>query len=146
MGFRVLAPEAQDYLKARIALELPQSVPCDVGFPPGTLEADHVYVGGEWEAELQLPVSGGNQRDEASSIHVRCLATFSTAEYAEARDRALAYAGAVEDAVSDDPSLGGLVEFAWVSRVRCQEAIPSERSRSVGVTVTISYAQAVSRG
>lgn len=145
MAFRNLAAAIQDHLATTIAAELPADVPCSAGYPAGGVTAEAVWIAGDLSATYPGAISGGAQRDEAGTVTVRVLVKMTGADYGPARDRALELAGAVEDAISGDPTLGGIVAEAHVSSATGQEAVPDERSREYGVSLVVSYTATVSR-
>ena len=53
---------------------------------------------------------------------------------------ALALAGAVEDALAADRTLGGAVDRCEVTHSKGQEAIPEEHTHAFGITLTVSWA------
>jgi len=139
MAFSLLAPAVQDALATAIAAQLPAGVPCSLGYPAGGPQAEHVWIAGDFDAELPRYVSGGGARDELASLMVRILVTQRATDYEPVRDRALVLAGAVEAALGADPTLGGLVVFARIVRGQADEAIPEATTRAVGLTLTIRY-------
>jgi hypothetical protein len=143
VAFRTVAAAVQDYLEAQISVALP-TVATSVCYPAGGLMAEQVWVSGEFDADVSRAVSGFRGRDERGSVEVRVSVVQSTAEGTEPRDRALAIAGAVEDVVRSDPTLGGLATVAQVEHVKGQEAIPEETERQYAITLTIGYLATVS--
>jgi hypothetical protein len=138
-GFLVQAAAVQDALSAVIVAELPDGVPCSVGYPAGGLQAEHIWISGEFDATLPRYVSGGFQRDETGEVEVRISVVWSAADMAGPRDRALELSQIVEDAVSMDPTLGGVVEEAHVASARGNEAAPDEHSRQYGLSMRVAY-------
>lgn len=145
LPYRTLAGNVQEYLGSAIAAELPAGVSSSVGYPAGGPEAEHVWIEGGFAALLPRRISGGAARDEEATITVRCVATVSGGEFGPARNRALEFAGAVEDVLVSDPTLGGLVAEAHVAEIDGQDAIPDESSRQYGVTLRIAYRATVGR-
>lgn len=141
--FRTVAAAVQDYLEAQISAALP-SVACCATYPAGGLQEEQVWVSGEFEAEIVSTVSGFRGRDEKTTLEVRVSVVQSTERGTDVRDRALAIAGAVEDVVKADPTLGGRVTVAQVEHVKGSEAIPEEHRRQYGVVLTIGYLASVS--
>ena len=136
--FRVLLPDVQDALDAAIAAAA-AGVPRSVGYPAGGPAAEQIWVGGEFEADTSRALSGAGQRGEVAVLEVRVVVTRTTDRYAEVRDRALAIAASVEGALLADPTLGGLVERLEVLTVKGAEAVPDERTRQYGVTLSVRY-------
>jgi hypothetical protein len=138
-GFRTFAPSVQDALAVEIAKQIEDKTPCDVGYPARGLRPKHIWISATFDARLPRRISGGKQRDEETDIYVRCVAKVTGTSYAAARDAAATLAGYVEDAVTADPTLGGVVKEAHISAVEGQEAIPEKTAREVGFSVTVSY-------
>jgi hypothetical protein len=138
-GFVVKAAAVQDALGAAISDQLPAGVPCSIGYPAGGLQAEHIWISGEFDVAMPLYVSGGFQRDELGEIEVRISVIWSDADMAGPRDRALELSEIVEDAVSLDPTLGGAVQEAHVASVRGNEAAPEEHRRQYGLVLRVAY-------
>lgn len=138
-GFLVKAAAVQDALGAAIADQLLAGEPSSVGYPAGGLQAEHIWVSGEFDAALPRYVSGGLQRDETGEVEVRISVVMSDADMSGPRDRAFELSQIVEDAVSVDPTLGGTVEEAHVSGARGNEAAPDEHSRQYGLVLRVAY-------
>jgi hypothetical protein len=146
MGFRTLAPQIQLALQDAVTALLPPGVRCDLGYPVGGLEEDHVYVGGAFDVRVVRQTSGGGQRGEELDINVRTICSRSTEDFLEVQSGALALAGDVEDAVSADPTLGGICDNAYVSAIEGSEALPDEATRQYLVVVTVTCEGSVVRG
>jgi hypothetical protein len=141
-GFVAQVRAVWNALEIRIKAEIAaaeEPTPVSVGYPPGGLQAEHIWIGGQFDAEMQRYVSGGLQRDEIGEVEVRILVKWSAAEMLTACDRALALSEIVEDAVSTDPTLGGVVEEAHVAGVRGNEGMPDEHSREYGLVMRVAY-------
>lgn len=138
-GFVVKAAAVQDALGVAIFGQMPAGVPCSVGYPAGGLQAEHIWVSGEFDAALPRYISGGFQRDETGEVEVRISVVMSDADMSGPRDRAFEISQIVEDAVSLDPTLGGTVEEAHVSGARGNEATPDEHSRQYGLVLRVAY-------
>lgn len=141
-GFLVKASAVQDALGHLIGDEVEaahEATPVCVGYPIRGLEAEHIWVSGEFDADMPRYVSGGFQRDETGEVKVRISVLRSDADMSAPRDRALELAEIVEDAVSLDPTLGGVVEEAHVSGASGNEAIPDEHSRQYGLVLRVAY-------
>ena len=136
---RLLAPDVQDALADLIADNLSAGVPCSVGYPPGGLEATHVWVSGDFDADLPSRISGGKQRDEDGLVEVRVIVSQSETLFAPPRDAALVIVGQIEDVLVADPTLGGVVGECHLEHVKGAEAIPDKTLRQYGVTLTIAY-------
>lgn len=141
MSFRPIAPEIKTRLRDAIAARLPAGVPCSRNYPAGGVQWRHVWIHGDYEAAMSSYTSGGGSRQEDGRVFVRVIVkTDATAE-----EKALELAGAVEDAIADDPTLGGLVDFASITASAGNEAVPSEHEREYGITLTVTYSGAASR-
>jgi len=143
MGFRSFAPEAQQRLRDAIAERLPGGVRCDIGYPAGGLDADHVYIGAAFDVRVNLELSGGRVRGEEVDITARCIATRHTDDLADPQEAALELAGCVEDAVQATPTLAGLCDFAYVSGIETGENFQSESERQYLVVVIITCSGSV---
>ena len=144
-SFRLGLAAAQDAVHAAVAAELPEDVPCDLGWPHGGPRELHVWVDVGFEAEMNAYLSGGRLRDEDGLVRVRVLASSREQEPAQLRDEALELVGYVEDAVAADPTLGGRVQHARVVKVEGQYGI-AEKRREYGATVSVAYSLAASAG
>lgn len=140
MGFRTLVKEAQDQLKTQIEAQTPTGVPVSLGYPAGGVQAPaHIIIEGGVQITLPYVISGGALRDENTALQVQCIVTVTTDQYTVARDAALVLAGYVEDAVTADPTLNGLVAYAGVTAIELRESVPDESTRQVSARLTISY-------
>jgi hypothetical protein len=142
-GFATQAPAVMAALAAAIATEIAsahEATPSSLGYPAGGLGAEHIWVSGEFDCEMPRYVSGGLQRDETGKVEVRISVKWSDADMVTVIDRAVELAQIVEDAVSTDPTLGGVVTTeAHVSSARGAEAIPDEHSRQYGLAMWVAY-------
>lgn len=141
-GFTIVAAAVQDALAEAIAAQLAathEPTPVCVGYPAGGLMAEHIWISGEFTVAMPRRISGGRQRDEDGEIEVRISVVWSAADMAEPRDRALALAQIVENAVSVDPTLGGVAQEAHVASVVGAEAAPDEHSRQYGLALRVAY-------
>jgi len=141
-GFCVAAGVVQDALGAVIADQLllaGESVALSIGYPSGGLAAEQIWIDAQFDASFPRYVSGGYQRDEEAEIEVRLSVRLTDDAMSGPRDRALALAGIVEDAVSIDPTLGGVVVAAKVTSALGGEAIPDESSRLYGIRMRVAY-------
>lgn len=143
--FRILTARVQDALAAAIQTRLPAGVAFAVGYPAGGVQDRHVWVIGDFSTALPWYVSGMAQRGEEGQVQVKVISTETTELMTDPRDDALAIAAAVEDAVTADPTLGGLVDEAHVLSIAGQEAIPEERRRQMGLTITVGYTASAAR-
>ena len=84
-------------------------------------------------------ISGGLQRDELGEVEVRISVVLSDSSMLPARDRVIVLAKIVENAVSTDPTLGGVVGEAHVAGARGNEATPDEHSRQYGLVLRVAY-------
>jgi hypothetical protein len=134
--FRARAARLQDHLAERLAAGL-APLPCSLGYPPGGLAAEQLWVAAGFTAQLPHGVSGGGARDETGTLVVRISVTRTTDSFAAVRDRALEIVGAVEDLIAEDPTLGGLATLARVAQVQVEEARPEDRAVQAGATVTV---------
>lgn len=139
MAFRATFAAVQDAVAAAVAAALPQGVPCDVGYPPGGPQADHVWVSAEAECQLDVAEATARQRLERGTVTVHVLCTRIARDCGVARDAALTLAAAAEGAIASDPTLGGLVWLARVVSVKGEEAVLDDRQRQYGVTLTVAY-------
>lgn len=82
------------------------------------------------------PSVAGHEDEERLELEVRVIVRLSAPEYRAARDRALAIAGEVPEALRADPTLGGAVADSWVASTELDSAVDGE-SRYVGVSVRV---------
>lgn len=136
-------PDFQDALLLAIETAL-TSAPVSLGWPTGGLQSDHVWISGAGTVTPSWGVSGMQTRDEKLTAEVRIIADYTTSDYATARDRAFEIEAEVEGAVSTDPTLGGVVRFAAVTEIVVDEAIPDDRTRQVGIRLTVTAEASVS--
>jgi hypothetical protein len=144
--FRAALPDVQDAIVTAIAAVLTTEkvdVPCDLGHPGADLRERHIWVDGEFEADLPRYISGGELRDEVGNVLVRCVCTAS-GTWDDLRDDALTLVGYVEDAIHADHTLAAVVQRAFVTKLAGEYAIPDEYRRQYGVTVTVAYEIATS--
>lgn len=146
MGFLILAAPVQDALGERLTEALAETaVPCSVGYPPGGPDVEHVWIAGEFEASFPRYLSGVGGRDESAQIRVKVMVTQTADTMAEPRDRAIDLAALCEQAVSDDPTLGGLVEEAHVATAKGLEGVTPDGARQYALELSVAYTAAVSR-
>lgn len=114
-------PAAIDALLALVRARPEMASPVQVfdGFPRRPIDnVDFVAIGGKSEPVAdgtQVPGSMGNRRrDETYAIRVYCSSSRGTADQKVTRDRVFDLMAAVETAVRQDVSLGGLVISAQV--------------------------------
>jgi hypothetical protein len=141
-GFTVKAAAVQDALATAIGTQqtaISDATPLSVGYPAGGLLAEHIWISGEFDVAMPRRASGGLQRDEEGTVEVRVSVVYSASVMATARDRAIAIAKIVENAVSVDPTLGGVVQEAHVASVAGAEAAPDEHSRQYGLVLRVVY-------
>lgn len=97
-----------------------------------------VWVSGEVEDWSQsYRVTGLGAKDESFVIRVHCLVT-QTGDYTAARNRAKAFATAVEDTITANYTLNGKVELAQVTSAAMEEARLDERRHQVLITMYIN--------
>ena len=142
-GFRLKLPQVQDELAERVRNELPEGLAFDIGYPDRGPASEHVWIDGAFDTDLTNDVSGGQVRDEDGKVRFVISITASRGPMTTLRDRALELEGCIEDAIADDPTLGDLVQQAWVSKVSGLYALP-DKARTYYTTVDVSYAVAVS--
>ena len=135
-------PAFQDALYAVIAAAV-TGTPVSLGYPAGGLQKSHVWVAGSGSVQLDDGVSGYGQRDETMTTEVRVKVDRLANEFTTARDAAFTLTQDIEAAIAADVTLGGAVDFARVTEVSTEEAIPDERTRSVGVVLTVTATKAV---
>ena len=143
--FPLVCDEFGDELEAALSL-LPEEVACSVGYPVGGVQDKHVWVSGTVPATHPFYTSGFETRGEKGRLSVHIVVTKFTEDMVEVRDEAVALARVVEDTLAVDRTLGGLVDQAFVVASDGQEAIPSERQRQYGITLTVEYEGSVAAG
>lgn len=135
----LLLPEVQKRLALAISAELPEDVPCALGYPPRGLQIEHVWISGDFTSEITRETSGYTARDESGTVNVRILMRWPADEYETPAGRAFELEECIERAVARDRTLDGLIYDLDVVRVDGQEAIPDETTREVGLTVAVRY-------
>ena len=139
MGFVVQAPAIQDALGTAIADALSEDAATfSVGYPTGGPDEEDVWISGDFNAAFPRRTSGGGARDEEAALKVKILVTHSD-DMTSVRDRAVDLSELVEDAVSDDPTLGGLTKDAHVSGLEGNEGFDKDGRRQFGMTMTVAY-------
>lgn len=139
-GYRMLAPAVQAALLEAIAAAAPDSTSVSLGYPPGGLAAEQVWVEGDFDFDVSLETTGWTQREEDGTTEVRIAVTQTTDTFLDPQGRALELAGVVEDCLAADRTLGGVVDRCAVSKGKGQEAIPEEHTHQFGITLTITWA------
>lgn len=136
-------PDFQDALLSVIDAAV-TDCPVTLGWPAGGLESDHVWIAGAGTVTPHDPLSTLTQRDETLTCEVRIITDYTASDYTTSRDRAFEIAEDVEDAIAAAPTLGDVVTYCVVSGIRVGEAIPDERTRQVGITLTVTAEATVS--
>jgi len=139
-GFRTLAPAVQAALLAAIAAAAPDTTSVSLGYPPGGLAAEQVWVEGDFEFDVSLETSGWTQRQEDGTTEVRIAVTQTCDSFLGPQSRALELAAVVEDCLAADRTLGGVVDRCAVSKGKGQEAIPEEHTHQFGIILTVTWA------
>ena len=106
---------------------------------PIDLQAEAVWVADDAssdQAHAATSQPGSEDRGETIELQAKCFVVRGELDYKTARDRALALAGEVEDAVRADRSLGGAVFDAETQGLDLESGVDGE-NRLVGVTVRI---------
>ena len=134
-------PDFQDALYTVVAAAT--TTPVSLGYPAGGLRKEHVWIAGNGSVSLADGVSGYGQRDETMTTEIRVKVDKLASEFTAARDLAFAITSDIEDAIAADVTLGNTVDFARVTQVDVDEAIPDERTRQVGITLTVTAQAAV---
>lgn len=110
----------------------------ELGWPPGGRHKRQIWIDEEFTVVPVYRVSTARKRDETVEINVRCTVEVTGTKYKPVRDELLALTAIVEGVVTADPTLGGLVRMAQVTRIKGDAAFMDERRRFAGATVTIS--------
>jgi len=139
-GFRFAFPDVQDALAAAIALKMADGVPVSVGYPRGGVQEEHVWIDGSVDVDMPRHLTGYASRDEECRLSVRILVSLTAEDMVDARDAAVELAHRVEDAMAADRTLGGLVTNLRTVGAVGEEAIPEERTRQYGITLTVGFA------
>ena len=142
-GALTLAPQVQAALLAAIAARVPQTTSVALGYPPGGLAAEQVWISGDYKAQNSWVATGWTQRGEEATTEVRVAVLQTTATFTDAQSQALLIAGCVAAAILADPTLGGLVDRCEIQGNDGQEAIPDEHQRQYGVTLTVFWAATI---
>jgi hypothetical protein len=142
VAYALAAADVQDALGVIIADALAaasEDVPSCIGYPVGGPETEHVYVSGQFDADLAQVDSGGYSRDEAAPIDVIVTVTHPEDEMTANRDRAVALALLVDEAIAADPSLGSVVTWSRATALQGRDAINEDGVRQYVVKLTVSY-------
>lgn len=133
--------EVQDAIYARLealrvarALE-PGSV--SLGWPPGGRHGKQVWVDEEATITPVYKVTTARKRNETIAVKVKCTVEITGNEYVLVRDDLLALVALVEEAVTPDPTLGGVAHMTRVAQIQIDAAFTDERTRFAGATVTL---------
>lgn len=146
-GFTCLAPDVQDALEVAIATQIAavgDEVAFRIGHPGKSRTRRHMWIETGFRAKHPRRTSGGRQRDDEASLVVRILLVQAVETAAPLRDDAMSIAQLVEDALAADPTLGGLVQEAYVTGTDGDEGMRGT-DREFGVTLTIAYSASVAR-
>lgn len=130
-------PAFQDALTSVVTAAV-TGTPVSLGYPTGGLKSSHVWIAGTGSVQPSDGVSGYGQRDETMMTEIRIKVDHLGNSYTTARNSAFALASTIEDALGADVTLGGVVGFARVTEMQLDEAIPDERTRSVGLALTVT--------
>lgn len=131
---------AQDRLRQVIASALP-GVPVHVGWPPGNPNWEHVWISGDvddWERRWPVTMTQTSAVvDERYTLRVNITTSTSSDAYSVLRDRLIALATAVDNAIRADVTLAGTVSFARVERIGLNEAADRETGRRGVATLDV---------
>lgn len=108
-----------------------------------------VWIGGDVEDwQLEYRQSGLVARDEFYTLRINVLVVLTgTNNYVKTRDAVKAYTDKIEEALGDDPTLGGAVLLATVTGATLDEGIGQDgRSRMVLETLAVRIRAHVDAG
>lgn len=113
----------------------------ELGYPPGGLKMKSIWIA-MGRVSCDSNISGWAQRDETLSADIRIV--INATKFDTALDAAADIIAAIEAGIAADMTLGGAVDLANVSGITFEEAIPDEKTRQVGATVTVTASATVS--
>ncbi len=125
-----------DALKNLLKATFP-SIPVDLGYPVGGYQRDHIVIGGRFDIEAELGVSGLQVTDDAYHVEVRIVTTLTTSDFPDVLAEAISRRTALKEALRSNRTLSGTCMQAAVTRSRFEEALPDETSRQIGMTATV---------
>lgn len=105
---------------------------------PGTLKKEHVWISEDADAEQTWDVTGSGAQAKRETFELQAVVLVVKAGnvYKAARDRALLFAGEIEQAVRADPKLAASVWDAEVVRVEMRSGAV-EKARGVELHVIV---------
>lgn len=106
---------------------------------PAEFMPENVWVSGQvddWNTDWK--VSGLGAKDEDFVLRVSIAIIGLSTDYREARQRVEELAKDIEDAISADPTLGGLAQLAKITSFRLEDTMVDERHRGVGLNIYVS--------
>lgn len=132
--------DCQDALYALVnnAVSLGKHGQVTLGNPP-ELMPENIWVSGQvddWNTDWK--VSGLGAKDEDFVLRISIAVIGLSADYLEARQRVEELGQDIEDAISADPTLGGLAQLAKITSFRLEDTMVDERHRGVGLNMYVS--------
>ena len=134
-GVYTIAASIQDALKTAINAQTP-GVTVTIGYPTGGPADEHIWISGEPHVVIDNNVSTLKQRDETVELDVFIQAVGMTNDYTVKRDRALVLAKELEDALTADRTLGGIVNEAVTTDYQFHELV-EDRKRGQGLVIHV---------
>lgn len=106
---------------------------------PTELLPENVWISGEvddWNTDWR--VSGLAAKDESFTLRISIAVIRLGTDYQVARERVRELGREVEDAISADPTLSGIVMLAKISSFRLEDTLVDDRRRGVGLNIYVS--------
>lgn len=136
-GLKTKAFEVEDALLELITgLDDLAGATVELGTPARRTDR-HVWIDEDRTVTQTYEVSGLAEMQEQFPVNVRVFRRLAARTYAEVRDAAKADAGAIEKAITADPTLGGLCQLAAVAGLDIVGWWPDEKHRACGIELTV---------
>ena len=130
--------ELHTALLAAIVAQAPAGTAISDGWPAGAPQDAQLWLAGDVEvAEIEYEVTGLLQHVEQLVVEARIVYRTATDTHDDVAAGAMALSGYVEAAVHNDPTLGGACRFARIAKISGKEAVPDDKTREMGLTVTV---------
>lgn len=108
-----------------------------LGYPAGGLSGTDVWIAATGSLDLEPEITGGDDAEKVSG-EIRIVVTRDSATLTDLEDEAHGLVDEVAAAIAADPTLGGAVSNARVSKVEDEEAIPDTNTRQMGARITVT--------
>ena len=98
----------------------------------------HIWVDGDHDVAQTYEVSGLVEKHEEIPVSIKVFRRMAVKTYAQVRDAADADAGAIEEAIGEDPTLGGLCQLATVTGLKTAGWWTDDTHRACGIEMTVN--------